>query len=498
MPFNPNIPPDLFLDENLRAVPLGQPGLQDLDHPIYEYVSNGEDSKQIEGRITDEVIQSLMDRDNAIRKSILEKMYFYPQSLGNITSKSYSEGFEVPRHMLKISILDYAGGNLLSKEGKRKLESVATAAMDSNAGILDKIGNTWNAAADAAKEIFANNPELYASEINNYQDRADQLNRGGLNKMLNEMAKEGSTQNQVDHYKNAVKKFLDGPNAKDFAARYLTSADRADLVKQSMINEIASTTTMKTQMLPDEIKGIIYLYAAGDNLNYTYSTNWNAKEVAPGFAGVQNMMSELVETGSFGDAASNVASTLAAMILREGYDSKGTFAGAAYTPSILAKIGKAPAQNYEYLFDSVGRRNFAVNVTFYPKSENEMRNAAQIISALKYYSHPSRPERGALIKVPCIFMLENMSYVDGKGWQENLYLPKYKICALLNTTVNYSQNNQLVTHQEMVANNRGGTFKAPVKISLALNFQEMHVLTREDIPDPQKFFDSNMEVNGYY
>lgn len=492
MPFNPNIPPDLFLDENLRAVPLGQPGLQDLDHPIYEYVSNGEDSKQIEGRITDEVIQSLMDRDNAIRKSILEKMYFYPQSLGNITSKSYSEGFEVPRHALKVTILDYAGGNLISKEGKRKVEAAFNTITSDNITIGDKL----TAISDATKEVLTNNPALYASEINNYQDRANQLNRGGLNKMLNDMSKEATLKQQQDHYKNAAKAFLEGVKGKDLAVQYLTSADRAEFVKQSIINQISSTTQMKTQMLPDEIKSIIYLYATGENLNYSYSTNWNAKAQNDAFPNLQNAVAEMVETGNVGEMINKVGQAMAAETLR---GVQKVFGQDAAATSLLAKIGMAPAQNYEYLFDSVGRRNFSVNVVFYPKSETEIRNAAQIISAFKYYSHPSRKDRSALVSVPCVFMLENISYVDGKGWCENLYLPKYKICALLNTNVNYSQNGQLITHQEMVDIKAGAmTFKAPIKISLALNFQEMHILTREDIPDPQKFFNSNMEVNGYY
>lgn len=496
MPFNPNIPPDLFLDENLRAVPLGQPGLQDLDHPIYDFVTNGEDSKQIQTQITDEVIKALTQRDSAVRSSILEKMYFYPQSLGNITSKSYSEGFEVPRHALKVTILDYAGGNLISKEGKKKLEAAFNTYTSDNTGFWDKI----NAASDAVNEVLTNNPALYASEINNYQDRANQLNRGGLNKMLNDMSKEATLKQQQDHYKNATKEFLEGIRGKDFATQYLTSANRADLVKQSLTNQIASTTVMQTQMLPDEIKSIIYLYANGENLNYSYSTSWNAKDQSGMFANLQNIAAELTESGvnsgSVMEAVKKATAALGAEVLREG---QTTYGKNPIATALMAKVGMVPAQNYEYLFDSVGRRNFSVNVLFYPKSETEMRSAAQIISAFKYYSHPSRPERSAIMKVPCVFMLENMSYVDGKGWCENLYLPKYKICALLNTNVNYSQNGQLITHQQMADIKNGAmTFKAPIKISLALNFQEMHVLTREDIPNPKNFFDASVETNGYY
>jgi hypothetical protein len=64
--------------------------------------------------------------------------------------------------------------------------------------------------------------------------------------------------------------------------------------------------------------------------------------------------------------------------------------------------------------------------------------------------------------------------------------------------VNYASSGGLITHQEFVDTTSGPTFKAPVKISLSLNFQEMHILTREDIADPQKFFSSTTEESGYY
>ena len=487
LPYDPTNPPLPYIDDSLRTQPLGQPGLVDLDNPIYEYVSRGEDSKQIESQITDEVVKALMERDSSVRKSIMNKMYYYPESLGNISPKSYSEGHEVPRHMVKFTILDYAGANLISKEGKQAIEKFTN-----TTGLMD----SYMAFSEAANAILVNNPSFYRSEINNFQDRANELNRGNLNKMLNDMAKENSIGEQKDVLKNNVKKYLNSELGMGYATQYLTSNNNP-MVTRSLVDEIASKTVMNTKMLPEEIKAIIYLYATAENLNFSYITNWSAREQNNAIANMQNAMADLSESGNLDEFGKNVMSTAAAQVYKSLLGGKENM----FTPlvqSALAKTGMAPAQNYEYLFESVGRRNFTVQAVFYPKSQREVRQAAQIISAFKYYSHPSRPDRSALVKVPCVFMLENMTYVDGKGWAENLYLPKYKICALLNTNVAYGQNGTLITHQQFQDVTSGPTFKAPVKITLSLNFQEMHVLTREDIPEPQSFFDANVEKNGYY
>jgi hypothetical protein len=202
-------------------------------------------------------------------------------------------------------------------------------------------------------------------------------------------------------------------------------------------------------------------------------------------------IANLAENGDAGQAITDVGKSLIARILKQGIVPSSD-AGRA----LISKFGVAPAQNYEYMFENVGRRNFNFNTTFYPKNKKEIENTAKIINAFKYYSHPSRPDRSSLVRVPCVFLIENLTYVDGKGWTENLFLPKYKLCALLNTSVDYSQNGTLITHEDMFSSE--GTFKSPVKINMGLNFQEIHVLTREDIADPNKFFDGKKEQNGYY
>lgn len=479
MPYDPLNPPLPFIDENLRSIPLGQPGTQDFDNPIHQYVSRGEDSKQSQNKINEQIINDLMNSYDYKNKTVLGKFYYYPESIGNISTRSFVDDHETPRHIVKFTILDYAGGNLISEEAKKFIDNI-------NIGDF----STWI----PNKNIISDPKTLFSPEINNYQNSADKLSYNkDVSEIMNEAIKEGKgslESREENKLREEVSKYLNGNFNKDIISRYLTSKNNP-MLRSALINEISSKTVINSNILPDEIKSIIYLYANGTNLNYNYSTNWSATEQESWVTNLQNTVANLAETGDISQAVTDVGKTLIARILKD------VAAPTDIGRSIISKLGVAPAQNYEYLFEGVGRRSFDFSTVFYPKNKKEIENVAKIISAFKYYSHPSRQNKtSALVKVPCVFLIENLTYVEGKGWVENLYLPKHKLCALLSTSVNYSQNGNLVTHEQIFTNEQ--TFKSPVKITMMLSFQEIHVLTREDIPDPRKFFDGQKQQSGYY
>jgi len=506
LPYDPQNPNTPYIDTNLRSQVLGKPGIPDKPNlsgendPFFDYVARGEDSKQSVNPAVDEVVDALIKNYQSVHSSILNKIYYYPESLGNITSKSYVNGHEVPRNILKITILDYAGGNLITKEAKQKSLNFIQKLMSgqfSGDSSWEKFSSGWTELSDVANDVLLNNPNLYSSEINNFQDRANQYSQD-FNNVVSQAQKEGALNDARNQFREQAQKILSSGVGKEYVSKYLTSYDPQSVVK-SMSDYVSARTTVSNKLLPDEVKNIIYLYATGENLNYNYSTNWNAKQQVDVIPNLQNIAANLAAGGGYLDAAKELGSTIAGEFIKSnlGNERYGTL-----VQSALAKIGVAPAQNFEFLFESVGRRSFTVNVNFYAKSQEEIRQAAKIISAMKYYSHPSRQNRSALVTVPCVFLLQNMTYAEDKQgggqWVENLYLPRYKICALLNTNVNYSQNGALITHQEFADIESGPTFKAPIKISLSMGFQEMQILTREDIPKPDDFFDANIQKNGYY
>jgi hypothetical protein len=493
------------IDNQFRFVPLGQPGLRDLDNPLYaSYVANGDNSEQIQSQIIDEISDSLNEQYESMQKNVLSKLLCYPESLLSINAKSFTEGHEVPRHILKITILDYAGGSLISEEGKKMGGNFVDNLMGSGKGFAgegfwQKTKSAFSDAKNIVGELKYDESSFYKNETNVYQDRANELSSGtySLNNLVNESVKEGAAQQQSDKFREHVKRYLESDQGLDFATKYLTS-DKNFAAKSFAVDQIASKTQVKMRMLPDEVKNVIYLYATGDNLVYNYATNWShGKAMAGNLADVQNIIGNMMDNPEYqvADAVKGIFTSVASKVMRDGLSNENS---PEEMRSLYAKLGVAPAQNYEYLFDSVGRRSFSTSHTFYPKSQKEIRDIAKIITALKHYSHPSRPNRDALVRVPCVFLLENLTYVDGKGWVENIYLPKYKICALQNITVNYSQNGNLITHQVFQDATKGPTFKAPVSIQMTMNFQEMHILTREDIPAPDKFFNADVQKDGYY
>jgi hypothetical protein len=286
---------------------------------------------------------------------------------------------------------------------------------------------------------------------------------------------------------------LNSPIGKNFINSYLTSHRSGDLnnflSSNDLLKDVQSKTEIKMELIPDELKQIIYLYANGSNLNYSYGTRWRAAELENEVFAALNTVSQAA-SGEIGSAAGAALETASAVLLLNPIENK--------TLRTLAqsKLGLSPAQNYEYLFDTVQRRKFGLTVTFMPKNEEEIVSVGKIIAAFKYYSHPARPNMNYYFRAPAVFLLQNITYVEGKGWVENLYLPKYKVCALVNTNVKYDQNGALITHEELKGTQQN-TFKSPIKIEVDLSFEEIVLLTREDMTPPENFFDANTK-NGYY
>lgn len=521
MPYDPNNPNPPYVDNNFRVIPRNQPSfdtdgsINDLDNPLFRQgLLTGEDSAQIEQRLNEQVTNAIMQSYEANRKSVLDKVLFYPESLGNVTARTYVDGHEAPRHSLKITILNYAGGNLVSKETKAAANSASANFSGSmkDFGNLEigsgfsKLGSSIGAAYETVGSQLSN-PEFYANESNNIQNRAASLSQPGMNPsaMINAAIKEGASETQKSAVQDQVKKFLNSNQGRDFATNYLTAESNKSaenlLIQSGLSDKIASKTAINSAVLPEGIESIIYLYATTENLNFQYTTKWNIQETSGAISDMQNIISNAMTQNNAGDAFKTLGYGLLESVGRSTLNvlaqaGEGGGLGAAAT-SALAKSGLAPAQNFEFLFDSVERRNFTVNVSFQPKSKYEVETVAKIIAAFKYYGLPSRPDNSPLLKVPCYFLLENLTYVENKGWIENLYLPKYKVCVLQNTSVKYDNNGSLITHAEYTTTNVGATYKAPIKIDLNLSFTEIQILTREDVPNPKEFFSGNLK-NGHY
>lgn len=513
MPFNPQLPQVPFLDSNFRPAQLNAPGLESFDNPIFQFQTNGEDSQDLKSRITDDLTAKLNQTYDARRKPINDKILWYPETLDGVSDNSYSntKRFDTPRHALRISIMEYYGANLGTFDRKKIWEGVKKG--------FGFVGDLGNAARDLAGKAVGSlgleqlqktiggtelnlgsfdvgelSQYLTMTEVQSVQNRIDSV-MPSVGQSINLASNSGIIEQQRENFRQAVVSQLDGPMGKNLINSYLTSQKLGNLSNMlsstSMVRDIASKTEVNLKLLPDEIKYIIHLYATGDNLNYSYNTKWRSAKLQAGVAGALNAISTAAE-GNLDEAGAAATETAAGLL-------SNAIPNETVKTLLQSKLGMTPAENYEYLFDSVERRKFGVSVTFMPKNDKEVRIIGKIIAALKYYSHPARPNMSYFFRAPAVFLLENITFVEGKGWVENIYLPKYKIAALQGINVRYDQNGTLVTHEELAASyqSKGVTFKSPVKIEMTLSFEEMVLLTREDMTSPENFFDANPK-NGYY
>ncbi|CAB4133001.1 hypothetical protein UFOVP250_21 [uncultured Caudovirales phage] len=125
----------------------------------------------------------------------------------------------------------------------------------------------------------------------------------------------------------------------------------------------------------------------------------------------------------------------------------------------------------QMIYRGVGFREFQLTFNFTPTSADESNQVNAIISQFKYHFAPELVQMANAKSVsmfmvpPSIFDIEFMF-----GSTENVYLPKYGDCVLLNIDVNYAPNG-------FASFNNG----APVQTQLNLTFREIEIVTKKKL-----------------
>lgn len=501
--FNPNI--DFgTVDRSFRVIQDKAPGLESFDNPASQAAqfiqTSGDYSQYLKYRVTDDLVAKLHETYDQQLKTLNEKILYYPDTLRGIDDNTFANpsSFEVPRHALRITVMEYYGANIGTLDYNKILDTVKSIG-EKTGSLISTIKEAVGGSQSAINNLGSMSSSL--SEIAPMlkpESLAVQNRINGVSSNISEILRQNANPAKIEAQRETLRSFansyVDGALGRTITQGILTGQKFAPGTfnfSPASIQDFLATSGVKIKLLPDEVKNIIYLYAPGDNLNYNYSTKWKSVELDNITFGALNTLSLLAEGKP--DEASGAAIDTVTGIIKNSIPFDGI------KTLVESKTGMTPAQNYEYMFDSVDRRKFGVSVTFMPKSDAEIESIGKIIAALKYYSHPSRPNMSYHYRTPAVFMLENITWVKGKGWMENLYLPKYKVAALQNINLRYDQNGTLVTHEELTKSlqSNDSTFKSPVKIVMSLSFEELVIVTREDLTPPQNFFDANRK-NGYY
>ena len=147
--------------------------------------------------------------------------------------------------------------------------------------------------------------------------------------------------------------------------------------------------------------------------------------------------------------------------------------------NFLGLAGLAPNENAIMMFSKMEMRSFSLSFEFFARDEEEAENIDKIINGFKTGMHPVANAKGTggVLGFPDLFKLEpwfgaideNGTVVD--GGQPHPMMPRSKMCALTNLSVNSSPSNNFVT-------TKGG--QIPLQ-TISCTFAETTALTSADL-----------------
>ena len=218
--------------------------------------------------------------------------------------------------------------------------------------------------------------------------------------------------------------------------------------------------------------GCVKLYIPS-SLEYNYTAEWNQVQfgaIGAAFGGAGNALGAGGATAlnaTLGDMAKKLG---AAAPGSESFDAGAVLGGA---------FGVTFNDNTLQTFKKMGTRVFNFNYILLTRNEEEETEIKKIIKFFKLAMHPGSRRSGTnnslFLTYPYIFRIIQAGQKTGRGQLGvgNQFLPNTKYCALKEVKVNYTPNeNFTLTPNSFVT-----------AVSMALQFEELTTLTRQDIHD---------------
>lgn len=199
-----------------------------------------------------------------------------------------------------------------------------------------------------------------------------------------------------------------------------------------------------------------------DSMNYGQTIEWeNASVLEAGAKLAQGIMGKAgIKSATDSQKSGGILNTLknvAAGAIQGGGKAGeiiGQYGGFAMNPQLLV------------LFRGIGFRSFQYDFYFTPRNESEAAAVRRIITAFRFHAHPELSGRyGVFYVTPSTFDIEFMH----KG-ALNKNIHKVKTCALTRYDVDYAPFGWSTYTDGM-----------PVQTRLSLQFQELQIVTKEDI-----------------
>ena len=306
---------------------------------------------------------------------------------------------------------------------------------------------------EISKEARVNVKADEKGELGVYNQDGKKLN---LNK-INEDTKDSQAKSGTEDSSNG-----NGKKDKDTVRYVDINAERDSNRRYAIRPPTKRTSTLITLYMPPQVKNIT-------------GAEYESVEMSPlttiAAAGITSLFRD-VEFGGMGSAALKKLGTAIT-----GFAEQIGFGGA--TDAFQLGSGVMVADRMEFVFRNPKKRAFPYQFDFYPKSEKEAQEVHEIIQTFRKHMLPSMAYEASknanpIFNVPNEFNIEYY-YKDN----HNNFLNKIGNCYLTDCDVTYGGDRY--TSFPTSQTKKGESGASPTEIHLNLNFQEMDVITHEDV-----------------
>ena len=399
----------------------------------------------------------------------------YPKGLTDIPLASY---FKITRYQYNDGL----------KNARESGQNDASTGLANIAPITNKIkqgneflfGGTDGGTTEGDQRMEALNNELEALAIADIKRGKGRSGRAKREKRKREVLAKIS-KGEYEHL------FRDGP---------ITLTDGTVLENANQLADIKNESYETADTVPT-----IYRLPMPNEFQYSYGASWGntfklgtmarilddptgaiGQMLATGtLAGVTDAIGQIGSsfTDGLNDQAGMDISKTLGKAFKGATDPLGVNSDITQPANFLGLAGLAPNENAIMMFSKMEMRSFSLSFEFFARDEEEAENIDKIINGFKTGMHPVANAKGTggVLGFPDLFKLEpwfgaideNGAVVD--GGQPHPMMPRSKMCALTQLSVNSSPSNNFVT-------TKGG--QIPLQ-TISCTFAETTALTSADL-----------------
>ena len=225
------------------------------------------------------------------------------------------------------------------------------------------------------------------------------------------------------------------------------------------------------------------ILAIPGGINDNNRVNWGSQDMNAAQAAAAGVALKAITEG--GDAISLMGKELKDLITDKKVSGDITTGFAALFASQAAGVqgllartqGAVLNPNTELLFQGPALRAFTFNFKLSPRSEKEAKIVRSIIRFFKQGMAVQRTEKDLFLKAPHLFKLE---YFNGAN--PHTFLPKMKLCALLECSVDYTPEAQYATFKD----------SSMVSYEMSLTFNELDPVFNDEYGNTENAEDTNI------